>query len=107
MGCAAALDMQNGVEMRPGEAAAERLFEKGIGGPWVGGNPPGFISFDRESFAHPSRLWDWRYNPFYYYNYQGKTYHPYVYPGYRWSPFYYPYTNRYYWYPYHSAYWWS
>jgi hypothetical protein len=29
-----------GVEMRPGEAAAERLFEKGIGQPWVGGNPP-------------------------------------------------------------------
>ncbi len=29
-----------GVEMRPGEAAAERLFERGYGEPWVGGNPP-------------------------------------------------------------------
>ena len=29
-----------GVEMRPGEAAAEWLFYHGIGEPWVGGNPP-------------------------------------------------------------------
>jgi hypothetical protein len=29
-----------GVEMKPGEAAFERLFDKGIGQPWVGGNPP-------------------------------------------------------------------
>jgi hypothetical protein len=27
MGFAAALDVENGVEMRPGEAAAEKLFE--------------------------------------------------------------------------------
>ncbi len=29
-----------GVETKPGEAQAEKLFEKGIGQPWVGGNPP-------------------------------------------------------------------
>ena len=40
MGCAAATGGFGNVEMRPGEAAAERLFEKGIGQPWVGGNPP-------------------------------------------------------------------
>ena len=39
MGCASALD-GSGVEMRPGEAAAEKLFNYGIGQPWVGGNPP-------------------------------------------------------------------
>src|SRR5512137_189341 len=37
---AVAIDKQNGVEMQPGEAAAQNLFEKGIGEPWVGGNPP-------------------------------------------------------------------
>ena len=42
MGCAAALDAQSGVEMRPGEATFEHLFNQGIGQPWVGGNPPGF-----------------------------------------------------------------
>jgi hypothetical protein len=42
MGCVAALDVQNGVEMRPGEATFEHLFNQGIGQPWVGGNPPGF-----------------------------------------------------------------
>ena len=31
---------ENGVEMRPGEAEAEWLFNHGIGEPWVGGNPP-------------------------------------------------------------------
>ena len=31
---------RGGVEMRPGEAAAERLFYHGIGEPWVGGDPP-------------------------------------------------------------------
>jgi hypothetical protein len=31
---------ENGVEMRPGEAAAEWLFYHGIGEPWIGGNPP-------------------------------------------------------------------
>lgn len=44
MGCALALDTENGVEMRPGEAAAENLFNHGIGHPWVGGNPPSFGS---------------------------------------------------------------
>lgn len=39
MGCAIAFD-QGGLELRPGEARAEMLFEKGIGQPWVGGNPP-------------------------------------------------------------------
>lgn len=36
---AAAAEMPR-VEMKPGEAQAEKLFEKGIGKPWVGGNPP-------------------------------------------------------------------
>lgn len=40
MGYAAAIDDQAGVEMRPGEAVAEVLFNHGIGQPWVGGNPP-------------------------------------------------------------------
>jgi len=39
MGCAIAVD-GSGVELRPGEARAEKLFESGIGQPWVGGNPP-------------------------------------------------------------------
>jgi hypothetical protein len=43
---ALAMDRQNGIEMRPGEALAEKLFEKGIGKPWVGGNPPSSSSFD-------------------------------------------------------------
>jgi len=30
MGCALALDFENGVEMRPGEKTAERLFEKAL-----------------------------------------------------------------------------
>jgi len=38
--CSAAAVGTSGVEMKPGEAAAEKLFEKGIGQPWVGGNPP-------------------------------------------------------------------
>ncbi len=97
MGCAVALDVVNGVEMRPGEAAAERLFEKGIGQPWVGGNPP---SYQNSLYFNPSGLWGWGwgwdYDIFSYYAYQGKTYHPYRYPyyanygkpyfgGYRWS----------------------
>lgn len=109
MGCAAALDVQNGVEMRPGEAAAERLFDSGIGQPWVGGNPAYLNSFDRESFVYPSRIWSWRYDPFSYYSYQGKTYHPYYYyPGGSLYPSNYLYTYRNYWYPYtyHSGYWW-
>ncbi len=39
MGCAIAVD-GSGVELLPGEARAEKLFELGIGQPWVGGNPP-------------------------------------------------------------------
>lgn len=96
MGCALAIDFENGVEMRPGEKAAENLFNHGIGQPWVGGNPPSFNSVD-----YPSRFWGWGYDPFSYYNYQGKTYHPYRHayyhnPGYSW---YFPYNYRYYWYP--------
>jgi hypothetical protein len=72
--------------MRPGEAAAERLFEKGIGQPWVGGNPPSSNSLD----FNPSRVWGWEYDIFSYYAYQGKTYHPYRYPhyGYHGKPYY-------------------
>lgn len=32
--------MSDTLEKRPGEKTAEKLFEKGIGKPWVGGNPP-------------------------------------------------------------------
>jgi hypothetical protein len=32
--------MSDMLEKRPFEATAEKLFEKGIGKPWVGGNPP-------------------------------------------------------------------
>ncbi len=45
MGCAVALD-GSGVEMRPGEATAEKLFSYGIGQPWVGGNPPSTSTSD-------------------------------------------------------------
>lgn len=45
LGCALAIDIENGVEMRFGEAAAERLFEMGIGEPWVGGNPPSYDEY--------------------------------------------------------------
>jgi hypothetical protein len=45
MGCAIAVD-GNGVELLPGEARAEALFEKGIGQPWVGGNPPSSSTYD-------------------------------------------------------------
>lgn len=101
IGCALALDYENGVEMRQGEKAAERLFNSGIGQPWVGGNPPSFSSFD-----YPSRVWNRWDDPFFYYGHQGKTYHPYrysYYPGYNW----YPYTYRDYWYPYtyYSGHW--
>ncbi len=86
IGFAVALDVENGVEMRPGEAAAERLFEHGIGEPWVGGNPPG-----------------WGYDPFSYYSYQGKTYHPHLYSYY----YYYPHVYHWYPYPYFRDYWWD
>lgn len=45
MGCAAAIDV-TGVEMRPGEATAEKLFNYGIGQPWIGGNPPSYSASD-------------------------------------------------------------
>jgi len=32
------LDGQNTLETQPGEAIAEKMFEIGIGQPWVGGN---------------------------------------------------------------------
>jgi hypothetical protein len=47
MGCASALDIQNGVTMKPGEAIAEKLFNYGIGEPWVGGNPPSSSASDQ------------------------------------------------------------
>ncbi len=45
IGCAVALD-GSGVELQPGEAVAEMLFENGIGQPWVGGNPPSSGTYD-------------------------------------------------------------
>jgi len=36
----------NGVELRPGEARAEQLFNYGIGEAWVGGNPPSSSASD-------------------------------------------------------------
>lgn len=49
MGSAAAFDLKDGVMMRPGEAAAEERFERGFGGPWVGGDPP-FRSSSHEAY---------------------------------------------------------
>ncbi len=40
VGCAVALGTENGVEMKPGEAAAENLFYMGFGEPWIGGDSP-------------------------------------------------------------------
>jgi len=45
VGCAIASD-GSGVELRPGEAGAEKLFEMGIGQAWVGGNPPSGSIYD-------------------------------------------------------------
>lgn len=45
MGCAIAIG-GSGVELLPGEARAEKLFELGIGQPWVGGNPPSYSTSD-------------------------------------------------------------
>ena len=45
MGCVYAQD-GNGVEMRPGEARAEQLYNYGIGQAWVGGNPPSYSATD-------------------------------------------------------------
>ncbi|MFZ3148026.1 MAG: hypothetical protein WA137_03210 [Methanothrix sp.] len=45
MGCAIAVG-GSGVELLPGEARAEKLFELGIGQPWVGGNPPSSSTYD-------------------------------------------------------------
>lgn len=45
VGCAIAVD-RSGVELLPGEARAEKLFELGIGQPWVGGNPPSSSAAD-------------------------------------------------------------
>ncbi|HUM80709.1 MAG TPA: hypothetical protein PLQ38_02935, partial [Methanothrix sp.] len=47
MGSAAALGGKPGVELQPGEAAAEMLFNYGIGEPWIGGNP----SYTSESYS--------------------------------------------------------
>ncbi|HQJ79900.1 MAG TPA: hypothetical protein PLW21_05355 [Methanothrix sp.] len=107
VGCVGGLDTVNGLEMRPGEAAAERMFERGFGEPWIGGDPPSMSSYSYGSYYQP-RVRSWWYDPFNYYSYQGKTYHPYRYyyyhyPGYSW---YYPYAYRSYWYPYYSPYWW-
>ena len=44
MGCVALNG--SGVELLPGETRAEKLFEKGIGQPWVGGNPPSSSIYD-------------------------------------------------------------
>jgi hypothetical protein len=43
-GCAFAVDTSS-VALRPGEAMAEKLFNNGIGQPWVGGNPPSDSSY--------------------------------------------------------------
>jgi hypothetical protein len=47
VGCAASLDGFSSVEMRPGEAAFEQLFNQGIGQAWIGGNPPWAHGEDR------------------------------------------------------------
>jgi hypothetical protein len=39
MGCISALDEPSSLEMRPGEATAEMLYNYGIGQPWPGGSP--------------------------------------------------------------------
>ena len=54
MGCVSALD-GNGVEMRPGEATAEMLFNYGIGQPWVGGNPPSYECYLIRSILNTTR----------------------------------------------------
>ena len=57
MGCVAALDVNSKVEMRPGEAAFEQLYNHGIGQPWVGGNPPGQSGHDQASSGGYSSIY--------------------------------------------------
>jgi hypothetical protein len=76
---------------------------------WVFGS--GYTPYD-----YHSSLWGWVYDPFSYYNYQGKTYHPfsysyYHYPGIQYPSYaypymypYYPYTYPYYGYQYRYPY---
>ncbi|WP_048144239.1 hypothetical protein [Methanothrix harundinacea] len=53
MGCVSAIGGDGGVGMRPGEAAAEERFERGLGGPWVGGDPwPRGDLSTGQSFGH-------------------------------------------------------
>ncbi len=115
MGSAEAFDMENGVEMRPGEAAAENLVYHGIGPAWIGGNPPysdyygstwthGYDHFDY--YGHTGKTYHPYNDPFTYYNHPGKTYHPYSDHFYYLGGIWYPYS---YWYPnsYYSDYWWD
>lgn len=46
VGWALAIDAGSSVEMRPGETAAENLFNHGVGQPWIGGNPSSSSSID-------------------------------------------------------------
>jgi len=55
MGCAAALGEKNGVELRPGEATSEKLFNHGIGQPWIGVNQPSSSSSDLKFAQYFSR----------------------------------------------------
>lgn len=44
-----------GIEYRPGEKAAEDLYNHGIGKPWVGGEPP--------KYSSGNSLWSWQKYP--------------------------------------------
>ncbi len=45
----------DGVEYRPGEKAAEELFNKGIGKPWVGGEPFKSTSYGESRYSFSTR----------------------------------------------------
>jgi hypothetical protein len=51
-----------GIEYRPGEKIAEKLFYRGIGQPWVGGEPPGWSIFlPPEKSVTSERDWSYQF----------------------------------------------
>jgi hypothetical protein len=61
------LSLGCGIEYRPGEKVAEKLFYRGIGQPWVGGEPPGWSRSLPPSTSVTSKQ-DWSYRFIGYFN---------------------------------------
>jgi hypothetical protein len=61
------LSLGCGIEYRPGEKVSEKLFYRGIGQPWVGGEPPGWSSSLPPATSVTSKQ-DWSYRFIGYFN---------------------------------------